>query len=95
MLPQTQDLDTMNRYMTVMGSDLAEIDKLKEAYKLVSDFYIIHGEREIELHRAMNDRENMIKQQIKVSAIRHMQEVFDAAYQKATGQKVTYEFNNR
>ncbi len=95
MFQSQQDLNTMQRYQAVMASDLSELDKVKEGFKLVADFYIIHGEREIELLRAMNDRENLVKQQIKVSTVRHMLSAFVGAYEAATGQKVTYEHSER
>lgn len=86
-----RDKDTMAAYQEVMRSDRAELDKVAAAFELVTDFYIRHGENEIELRRAMNDRDTMIKEQIKVSTVKSMRSVFADAYQAATGRKVWYE----
>ncbi len=82
-----RDPDTMQAYQAIMQSDLADVEKVKEAFTLVINFYIEHGEREIELLRAMSDQENMVKEQIKVSTMRSVQSIFDEAYRQATGSR--------
>ncbi|MBK8988330.1 MAG: hypothetical protein IPM39_20055 [Chloroflexi bacterium] len=77
----------MDKYQAIMASGLAEVDKVKEAFSLITDAIIRHGEQEIELRRAMNDRENLIKEQIKLSTVRTMRGVFSGAYHAATGSK--------
>lgn len=83
-----RDRDTMQTYQEIMRSNQSELDKVAAAFKLVTDFYITHGENEIELRRAMKDQETMVKEQIKVSTIKHLRTVFADAYQAATGRKV-------
>ncbi|MCA9932630.1 MAG: hypothetical protein H6662_18535 [Ardenticatenaceae bacterium] len=82
-----RDPDTMRAYEAVMASELAEVDKVKEAFKLVTDFFLLHSEHEIEVLRAMSDRENLVKEQIKASTIRSMQGILADAYRQATGRK--------
>lgn len=82
-----RDPDTMQAYQAIMQSDLPAVDKVKEAFTLVTNFYIEHGEREIELLRAMNDRDNLVKEQIKVSTLRLAQSIFGDAVRQATGSR--------
>jgi hypothetical protein len=69
-----------------MASDLPEVEKVKEAFKLVTNLAIADGEREIELLRPVADRENLVKAQIKVSTLRSAQGILGEAYRQATGQ---------
>ena len=78
-----RDKDTMQAYTAVMASELPVIEKVREAFKLVTDFYIEDGEREIELLRAMSDREGVVKVQVKVSTLRSAQAIFAEAYHQA------------
>ena len=82
-----RDPDTMKVYQAIMQSDLAAVEKVKEAFTLVTNFYIEHGELEIELLRAMNDQENLVKEQIKVSTMRSAQGILSDAYRQATGSR--------
>lgn len=79
-----RDKDTMQAYTAVMNSELPAIEKVRQAFKLVTDFYIQDGEREIELLRAMSDRENLVKVQIKVSTLRSAQAILAEVYRQAT-----------
>ncbi len=82
-----RDPDTMQAYQAIMQSDLPAVEKVKEAFTLVTNFYIEYGEREIELLRAMNDRENMVKEQVKVSTMRSAQGILVDAYRQAMGSR--------
>ena len=77
----------MDEYKAIMASDIPEVDKVRDAFKLVTDMIIAQGELEIEALRAMNDRENLIKEQIKVSTVRSVTGIFAEAYRLATGRR--------
>lgn len=51
--------------------------------------------REIELAKAMQDRESLVKQQIKMETIRTAREIFAQGYQIATGTKAWDEQDER
>lgn len=86
-MKRQRELTTMDRYKAIMNSDLAEVDKVKDAFTLITDSIMQHGEQEIEVLRAMNDRENLIKEQIKVSTVRLVCDIFAEAYRQATGRR--------
>jgi len=79
-----RDNNTLRSYEDIMSSGQPALEKVKEAFSLITDFYIADGEREIELLRAMNDRENLVKAQIKVSTLRTAQAILAEAYRQAT-----------
>ncbi|MEZ4641184.1 MAG: hypothetical protein R3E31_00310 [Chloroflexota bacterium] len=77
----------MDQYKAIMASDLPDVDKVKEAFALITGTIVQQGEQEIEALRAMHDRENLVKEQIKVSTVRLVRDIFAGAYRQATGRK--------
>ena len=58
-------METMKKFDEIVGSDLPDIEKLKQTFSLITQSYLTHAEEEIELLKAMGDQENLIKEQIK------------------------------
>lgn len=78
----------MNReYEEIFESDLSEADKIAKAFHQVINSIETHTNNEIELRKAMNDRETLIKEQIKLSSIQHAKGIFDMVYMRATGKR--------
>lgn len=80
--------ETMDEYQAIMASDLREVDKVKAAFELITGVIVQQAEQEIDLLRAVNDRENLIKEQIKLSTVRSVRAIFAEAYRQATGCKL-------
>ena len=78
---------SMKEYDEIFASNLSEADKIAKGFHHVINTVITHSQNEIELLKAMNDRENLIKEQIKLSTIQHAKGIFDMAYQRATGKR--------
>jgi hypothetical protein len=68
-------------------SDQPEIDKLKEYFGQITGKIIEYARQEIDLARAMQDRDELVKQQIKMETIKTARGIFDRGYQIATGRK--------
>ena len=77
----------MKEYNEIFESDLSEADKIAKGFHHIINRIITHSQNEIELRKAMNDRETLVKEQIKLSTIKHARDVFDMAYQRATGKR--------
>ncbi len=77
----------MDKLDEIFDSDQAEIAKLAQAFEWITGQHIEHGEREIELFRAMQDQEMLIKEQIKLSTIKYTRGVFNDCHQRATGRR--------
>lgn len=74
-------------YEEIFDSDLSEADKIAKAFHFVINTIETHTNNEIALLKAMNDRETLIKEQIKLSSIQHAKGIFNMAYQRATGKR--------
>jgi hypothetical protein len=72
----------------LMEADLAEIDRLKEAFWWTTNQFIERAQQEIELARAMKDREALVKEQIKLGVMKHAQGIFQNCYLQVTERRV-------
>ena len=76
-----------DRMDAILGSALPDIEKLKEGFGLVTGQIIAHAQREVDLARAMHDRESRVKTQVKMSTMETAREVFDTWYTRITGRR--------
>ena len=73
----------------VQAADLPEAEKIARIFHQITQTYLTHGQQELELLRIMGDRENLIKEQIKLSTMEHARSVFDQCFQWATGRQIS------
>ena len=78
-----------SEFEAVIASDLPDAEKLARAYQLVITQHIEHTRREIELFKAMGDKEALIKEQIKVGVMEYTLGVFTDCYCRVTGRRST------
>jgi hypothetical protein len=81
------DQDIFDWIREIQRSEQPEIEKLAEFFGQITTQIIGFAEKEIELARAMQDRESLIKQQIKMETIKTARKIFARGYQIATGRK--------
>jgi hypothetical protein len=81
------DQDIFDWIREIQGSDQPEIDKLKTFFGQITSRIVEYAENEIELAKAMQDRESLVKQQIKMETIKSARGIFARGYQIATGRK--------
>jgi hypothetical protein len=74
-----------NQYMRIFESDLPEIEKIAQAFGMVTGQILDHGQKEMELFKSMGDQESLVKEQIKLETIRFTRGVFNQAFTRATG----------
>jgi hypothetical protein len=77
----------MEEFNAIIASDFAEIEKLAQAFAWVTGRIIERAHEEIELAQTMHDEETVIKEQIKMSTLKHAREVFEFCYIRATGRR--------
>lgn len=77
----------MEEYEAIFTTELSEADKLKQGFQMITNTIVTQAQHEIELLRAMDDREQLVKQQIKLSTVQHIQGIFEDAFLRATGQR--------
>ena len=76
-------------FEAILASDLPEAEKLARAYQLIITQHMEHSRREIELLKAMGDKEALVKEQIKLGVLEYSLGVWAHCYWRVTGRKVT------
>ncbi len=79
--------DYYDRIRELLALDIPDIDKLCQFFDDVTRAIVTHAHREIELARAMQDDEAVLKVQIKMSTMRHVRSIFSTGYQMITGKE--------
>jgi hypothetical protein len=82
-----QDTSRSEEVEAILKSDLPDLEKLALAFDCITSFIVAHAEGEIELARAMHDRDQRIKVQIKMETMKHARSIFDHCYLRITGRR--------
>ena len=77
----------MDDFLEIFEMDLSEAEKVSRSFDHITSFYIQHSEQEIELLRAISDKENLIKEQIKMETMKHIRSIFNDCFKRSTGKK--------
>jgi hypothetical protein len=85
MTEESQDFSDWIR--EIQHSDQPEIDKLKAYFGQITSKIVQYARQEIDLAGAMQDRDELVKQQIKMETVKTAREIFARGYQIATGRK--------
>ena len=75
----------MEAYKQIFKSDLSDVEKVAQAFDHVTNKIMSFSENEIELLKVMDDRDAIIKEQIKLSTVKHCRTIFADAFRMATG----------
>jgi hypothetical protein len=81
------DREFNKKYESIFESDRSELEKIVEAFDLVTKHYKSYGENEIELLKAVNDKENLVKEQIKMGMVDLIRGMYNECHRRATGRK--------
>jgi hypothetical protein len=73
----------MRQWESIITSELPEMEKLKQSFHWLTGWIIQQSENEMELLRALNDREGLVKERIKVSTIKYTQGIFEECYRRS------------
>lgn len=76
----------------ILNSNLSEMDKLAQAFLWVTEFFIAHTERQIELHKALKDSDALVKEQIKAETMKFTRGIFKDCFFRITGKRTQFEF---
>lgn len=75
-----QNMGCSQEVERILKSDLPDLEKLAQAFDCITGFIVAHAEGEIELARALQDREQQIKTQIKMETMKHARSIFSHVY---------------
>jgi hypothetical protein len=73
--------DEVNR---IVESDLVDLDKVMGAFDVIASSLIEAAEQEVELSRALGDRESVVKEQIKMETVKHARAILNDCYMRVT-----------
>ena len=71
----------------ILASDLSDLEKLAQAFGCITTFIVGHAQTELDLARAVQDREQMLKIQIKRESLAHARSIFETCYLRVTGRR--------
>jgi hypothetical protein len=80
-----QFCDEHDQYMHIFESDLTEVEKVARAFDMATGQFLDHGQKDLEVYRAMGDKEALVKEQIKQETIRFARGVFNQAFKRVMG----------
>ena len=80
-----EKLDWINLVDSLKESDLSDLDKVVKAFRHVTEKHIKHSKHDLELARALKDREAVIREQIKQETIKYTQKVLEDCYRIFVG----------
>ena len=69
------------------NDELSELEKIVQAFDLVTKSAVTYSEHEIELALAMGDKETAVKERIKSGGIQIARGMFEHCYREITGSR--------
>lgn len=82
-----QEAQFYQQMQIIFSQPKPEIARMAAGFHWVLDRQLADSKREMELLRALGDREGLVKEQIKHNTIQHTARIFDDCYFRATGQR--------
>ena len=77
----------MEELKAILEQDIPEVEKLAQAFDWITGRIIEHGQLEVELARVTQDRESLVKEQIKLSVMEHARKIFQQCHVLVTGRR--------
>jgi len=84
---QTFNKETQMELSKIADMDLPEMEKLIRLFDWTTRRIVEYAQQEIELARAMHDEEQIVKQKIKMAAVKLVRGVFQDSYLRASGKR--------
>jgi len=81
-----KNLERHQKLEQIFASQAPAIDRLAQGFHYILGQHMEESGREIELLKALSDREQVVKEQIKHSLFQHVLSVFNDCYFRTTGE---------
>ena len=86
--------DLADKLDEIFEADYSEIERLRDAFGTITALIVEQAQHQVELARAMQDRESVIKTQIKMETIKTARSIFDSCYTRIAGRRAWDEQDN-
>ena len=77
----------MATFDQIFEQEVPEIEKLAQGFNWITSQYLETYARQIEVTRALQDNESLVKEQIKLEMVRHLRQVFNHCYYRSVGRR--------
>lgn len=84
---EISNCDTAADFEAIFASDETDIEKLVRAFDWITRRDIAVAHHEIDLARAMQDQEAVVKQQIRLESMKNARAIFQNCYLRATNKR--------
>lgn len=87
--------DYREKFAEIRDTEAPDSEKLALAFGDLTRFIIKDTERQVELARASRDKDEAVKQQIKLETLKHARRLFETCYRQITGKQAWNEKEQR
>ena len=84
---EIEEKDFWRFIKSIETSELSDVEKLTQAFAWITGRIVENGQHEVELARAMQDNERLVKEQIKLSVMQHARDIFYFCHKQVTGRR--------
>lgn len=77
----------MDEYQEIFKKDLTETEKFTQGFDWLTRMYLDSYRNQVELARAMQDNESLVKEQIKIEMMKFVRGMFNDCHYRATGRR--------
>lgn len=77
----------MHEFERILESDLPEAEKLAQTFGMVTAYYVEVYEHQVDLFGAVQDRDALVKEQIKLELMKHARSIFADCYYRVAGRR--------
>lgn len=81
-----REIEFHQKFNQIFESEGSALEKLAAGFHFILDRHLVESNREMEVLRAMGDKDGLIKEQIKHSTMAHALRSFDECYYRAVGE---------
>ena len=78
---------TVKSLEDIFSSDLPEMERLAHAFRWITGTWADQAGREIEALKVLGDHDGLVREQIKMSVMKHAQSIFEHCYLQTTGRR--------
>ncbi|MCB2178695.1 hypothetical protein KQH61_04690 [bacterium] len=83
---KNEEREFQQKMQEIFSTQQPELERLAAGFHLILHRGVVQSEREMELLRALGDRQNLVKEQIKHNTLLHAVKIFDDCYFRSTGE---------
>ena len=84
---ELHDTDLFDLMQKIKGSEAPDVEKLAWAFDHITGSIVEHAGHEIEVARALHDKEATVKHQIKMETIKTARSIFQDCYRLVLGRR--------